>query len=149
MQVSAYNYKCILYLKFTWLSFMLTPRPYTCLYVVGFCRQIIVKYYRDKDLEHRHKDDNVNSVVITTGVYSEQDVTGVFKNLTNPVEISFKFIDVSWMFSILEWWSDPLSRKYEFKVKLLQFYDKTNTISNWNLIACPVLSHNRCIDLIF
>ncbi|XP_041485778.1 adhesion G protein-coupled receptor L1-like [Lytechinus variegatus] len=62
-------------------------------YLPNHPEQVIVKYYRDKEKEHRHKDDNVNSVVITTGVFAEIDVHDAFANLTDPVEVNFKFTD--------------------------------------------------------
>ncbi|XP_071498674.1 adhesion G protein-coupled receptor L2-like [Diadema antillarum] len=60
-------------------------------YLPNHPEQVIVQYVRDKEKEDRHKQDNVNSVVISTGVYSETDIGDVFANLTDPIEINLKF----------------------------------------------------------
>ncbi|XP_030834978.1 adhesion G protein-coupled receptor L1 [Strongylocentrotus purpuratus] len=62
-------------------------------YLPNHPEQVIVKYYRDKEKEHKHKEDNVNSVVITTGVFAETDVHDAFANISDPVEVNFKFSD--------------------------------------------------------
>ncbi|XP_022079827.1 adhesion G protein-coupled receptor L3-like [Acanthaster planci] len=59
-------------------------------YLPNHPEPIVVKFYRDKAKEHLHKEDNVNSVIITTRVHLKDDSI-VFTNTSDPISYVMKY----------------------------------------------------------